>query len=114
MENRCVSCGAIIPEGRQVCPACLAGFTPETFKALEKALEKIGLLIDEFIESLIATFQPINTLEEQLEELQRFIYYTPAKEPPTKTPYFFRIKTRTIFKRLKIYRIRSNCRKESY
>lgn len=21
-ENRCVSCGAIIPEGRQVCPLC--------------------------------------------------------------------------------------------
>ena len=22
MENRCVCCGAIIPEGRQVCPKC--------------------------------------------------------------------------------------------
>lgn len=22
MENRCVCCGAVIPEGRQVCPAC--------------------------------------------------------------------------------------------
>ena len=25
MENRCVICGEIIPEGRQVCPACEAG-----------------------------------------------------------------------------------------
>ena len=24
MENRCVCCGAIIPEGRQVCPVCIA------------------------------------------------------------------------------------------
>ena len=22
MENRCVCCGKIVPEGRQVCPAC--------------------------------------------------------------------------------------------
>ena len=28
MEDRCVMCGAIIPEGRQVCPACEAGYTP--------------------------------------------------------------------------------------
>lgn len=25
MENRCVSCGAIIPEGQQVCHRCLGG-----------------------------------------------------------------------------------------
>lgn len=25
MENRCISCGAIIPEGQQVCPRCLGG-----------------------------------------------------------------------------------------
>jgi RNA polymerase subunit RPABC4/transcription elongation factor Spt4 len=25
MENRCVMCGAIIPEGRQVCPNCEKG-----------------------------------------------------------------------------------------
>lgn len=111
MENRCVSCGAIIPEGRQVCPACLAGFSPETYKALEKAFERIGLLIDEFIENLKATFQMINPFEELFEQLQGFEYF-PKKEPPAKTPYFFRIKTRTIFKRPKIYRIRSNCRKE--
>lgn len=25
MENTCVCCGAIIPEGRMVCPICEAG-----------------------------------------------------------------------------------------
>lgn len=28
MENRCVACGAIIPEGQQVCPNCEAGDWP--------------------------------------------------------------------------------------
>jgi len=28
MENICVVCGAIIPEGRQVCPNCMEGFVP--------------------------------------------------------------------------------------
>ena len=28
MEDRCVACGAVVPEGRQVCPACEAGATP--------------------------------------------------------------------------------------
>ncbi len=28
-NNRCVVCGAIIPEGLQVCPNCESGTTPE-------------------------------------------------------------------------------------
>ena len=28
MEDRCICCGEIIPEGRQVCPNCEQGFTP--------------------------------------------------------------------------------------
>lgn len=32
-ENRCVCCGAVIPEGRMVCPACER-------KAAEKDTEK--------------------------------------------------------------------------
>jgi len=28
-ENCCVICGAIIPEGRQVCPNCEAGKEPK-------------------------------------------------------------------------------------
>lgn len=29
MDNTCICCGAIIPEGRMVCPACEAGQTPK-------------------------------------------------------------------------------------
>lgn len=29
MENRCLICGTIIPEGREVCPNCEAGEIPE-------------------------------------------------------------------------------------
>ena len=29
MENRCVVCGAIIPEGRQICPNCENGYHPK-------------------------------------------------------------------------------------
>ena len=38
MEDRCVCCGEIIPEGRQVCPICEAGFVrqlSETFQAIK-------------------------------------------------------------------------------
>ena len=29
MENRCVICGKIIPEGRQICPNCENGQLPK-------------------------------------------------------------------------------------
>ena len=29
MEDRCVCCGEIVPEGRQVCPTCEAGAAPK-------------------------------------------------------------------------------------
>lgn len=29
MENRCVACGRIIPEGRQVCINCEKGYLPD-------------------------------------------------------------------------------------
>jgi RNA polymerase subunit RPABC4/transcription elongation factor Spt4 len=29
MENRCVICGEIILEGREVCPNCEAGYEPK-------------------------------------------------------------------------------------
>lgn len=31
MENRCVSCGAALPEGRQVCPDCEAAAQVRTY-----------------------------------------------------------------------------------
>ena len=39
MENRCICCGEIIPEGRQVCPACEAGQHPDRVKA-KKGVDK--------------------------------------------------------------------------
>ena len=32
MENRCVICGTVIPEGRQVCPGCEDGKNPVAAK----------------------------------------------------------------------------------
>lgn len=31
-ENLCVCCGAVIPEGRQICPACAEKCLGEAFK----------------------------------------------------------------------------------
>lgn len=39
MEDRCVSCGAIIPEGRQVCESCEKGNRKFTDDEVIKALE---------------------------------------------------------------------------
>lgn len=30
MDNRCICCGEIIPEGRMVCPNCEATLWPDT------------------------------------------------------------------------------------
>ena len=32
MEERCVVCGAVIPEGRQVCPLCEKRWIPASFE----------------------------------------------------------------------------------
>lgn len=48
MENRCVVCGAIIPEGRQVCPNCMEGFVPEQeqeMRCLEELIRRIELIL---------------------------------------------------------------------
>lgn len=49
-DNRCVSCGDIIPEGRQVCPGCQAaalireqGTQMERKGLLEYIAEKYGI-----------------------------------------------------------------------
>ena len=31
-DNRCIFCGAVIPEGRQVCPSCEKNLTGEDTK----------------------------------------------------------------------------------
>jgi len=43
MDNRCVYCGEIIPEGRQVCPTC-ERLQTETTKA-----EKVDNVLDNWI-----------------------------------------------------------------
>lgn len=54
MDNTCVCCGAEIPEGRQVCMACVEGFTARNRETLEKLMEiaeKIGSALIESFES---------------------------------------------------------------
>ena len=46
-ENRCVCCGDIIPEGRQVCPYCE---TPEIFVAEVKTRDKTYTLKGSFLQ----------------------------------------------------------------
>ena len=44
MENRCVVCGAMIPEGRQICPNCEKGYmtVPDDKEQEECALFSLG------------------------------------------------------------------------
>ena len=42
MENRCVCCGEIIPEGRQVCPECEKGHGPEPKQERKERKKKRG------------------------------------------------------------------------
>ena len=32
MDNTCIACGAVIPEGRQICPNCEHGHVPKKEK----------------------------------------------------------------------------------
>lgn len=41
-ENRCVACGEIIPEGGQVCPACMA----RAIRRQEKQEVTIRIMVD--------------------------------------------------------------------
>lgn len=40
MEDRCVMCGKIIPEGRMVCPTCEANISKHEFTPTPKEKEK--------------------------------------------------------------------------
>lgn len=60
MENRCVSCGNIIPEGRQTCPKCLGdtNYSATQEKKLAKSVGKenqksINKLFD-YIEGILS------------------------------------------------------------
>lgn len=40
--ERCLLCGAVIPEGSQVCPACLQKYAPEVGAEVEQELRDIA------------------------------------------------------------------------
>lgn len=42
MENKCLVCGAIIPEGRQVCPNCEKGGKHEISKKFTEGEKEIS------------------------------------------------------------------------
>lgn len=43
IDNSCVCCGAVIPEGRQVCPVCEArAYNPAKFFASERADDPVN------------------------------------------------------------------------
>ena len=112
MEDRCLCCGTVIPEGRLVCPACEEGCPPEVIKEIEKA-RKISQDIDNLIEALKALAEPvIKAFEELWEEFKESLsVWFDEKEIP-KTPYFFKSKSRIYDKRPhKQHKIRNNCRK---
>ena len=53
MDNTCVCCGVIIPEGQQVCPNCKSGMTLKTaIQMLEFEYERAKKL--EFIHNPLA------------------------------------------------------------
>lgn len=60
-ENRCVTCGAIIPEGRQVCYKC------EDEEKLERAIAQICLNCDK----KICYGRNCNRYAEKLTEIKR-------------------------------------------
>lgn len=114
-ENRCIICGAVIPEGRMICPTCEAECSSEEF---EKALKELRQIADaeEAIARIKAIFDEIfrqweETFGDCWEQLQGYIFAIKEKIP--KTPYFFKKKTLIRDKRPhKQHRIRNNCRKE--
>ncbi|EET62398.1 hypothetical protein BRYFOR_05433 [Marvinbryantia formatexigens DSM 14469] len=44
MEERCIICGEIIPEGRQVCPGCEAKYVCENMESEKEAVIKKKLI----------------------------------------------------------------------
>lgn len=114
MEDRCVCCGRVIPEGRQVCPICAADLPPQARKTVER-LEEFGIDIQASIEYIKSLIQPvIDVFTELWNQLQETIFYFDEEEIP-KMPYSFNSKVRIYDKRPhKQHRIRNNCRKERF
>ena len=54
MDNTCVCCGAVIPEGRQVCKACEEGFVNQNRESLRKLGEILENISGAFTEAFIS------------------------------------------------------------
>lgn len=52
MENRCVCCGEIIPEGMQVCPKCERGTENKEYGIAKEIIENLHLKKKDFEECL--------------------------------------------------------------
>lgn len=52
MENRCVCCGGIIPEGRQICSKCEQGTKNKQYSITKEIIEKLHLKKKDFRECL--------------------------------------------------------------
>ncbi len=59
MEERCVCCGDIIPEGRQVCPACWDRSAPRA----ERAQTELKAALDRLSEATINAIAALERLE---------------------------------------------------
>ena len=62
MDNTCVCCGAVIPEGRQVCKACEEGFIAQN----QETLSKIGDIAAQLGKAML---ESVETAIEALKEL---------------------------------------------
>lgn len=64
MEERCVCCGDVIPEGRQVCPACNERNTARAIRAQADLKEALDRLSEASINALAA----LDRLEKVIKE----------------------------------------------
>lgn len=42
MENRCVCCGAVVPEGRMLCPNCEAEKRDNAYEPIDRCIGLLG------------------------------------------------------------------------
>lgn len=73
MENKCLLCGAIIPEGRQVCPTCKKGGKHEISKKLTDEQIELETYLNSFEEgdNITVTCDLLNAMEQALDLIHR-------------------------------------------
>lgn len=91
MDNRCVCCGEIIPEGRQVCPGCENAPLRETLIEFIRQVQYLGGLEERVADHLIAkgvTVQRWIPVTERLpEQLKEYIVMIKGATHPTTLYY---------------------------